>query len=295
MPTPQMAIFQQGLRAHEHLEFDLRPGATAATVRAALVQLEQPGVVQAAVAGFGAQLWRLLAPGDEVPPDLAPLPVIHGTGGTMPSQPHDFWLWLQDRGPDLNLDAARHAVDALAPVMTLAEDTPGFVYRDGRDLTGFIDGTENPSQADAPAVAIRAEGPGAGGSFVLVQRWRHDLTHFHQLPLADQEATIGRTKADSVELAELPKTSHVARMVVKTADGELKIWRRSVPWGKAAVNGLQFVGFSADPQRLIVMLERMYGATADRVYDRMLDFSKPETGALYFVPSLEALNRWVKA
>ena len=294
MATPQNAIFRQGLRAHEHLEFDLRPGATAAALRQAFAKLQDCGIAQASVAGFSGQLWRMLAPPDAVPPGLRPLAPIHGSGGTLPVAPHDFWLWLQDRGPDLNIDAARQAVDALAPVLMLVEDTPAFVYRDCRDLTGFIDGTENPPPADAHEVAIVAEGPGAGGSFALVQRWRHDLAHFHAMPVPQQEQVIGRTKPDSVELADLPDNSHVARMVVKTAEGELKIWRRSVPWGRAASNGLQFVGFSADPQRFVTMLERMYGATPDHVHDRLLDFSKPETGALYFVPSMDALQAWVQ-
>ena len=117
MATPQNAIFRQGLRAHEHLEFDLRPGATAAALRQAFAKLQDCGIAQASVAGFSGQLWRMLAPPDAVPPGLRPLAPIHGSGGTLPVAPHDFWLWLQDRGPDLNIDAARQAVDALAPVL----------------------------------------------------------------------------------------------------------------------------------------------------------------------------------
>ncbi len=295
MPTPQSAIFRSGLRAHEHLEFDLRPGVTMGQVRAAFAPLQGGVFVQAIVVGFGERLWRLLAPAEACPPQLAPLMPIHGTGGTMPAQPHDVWLWLADRGPDVALDAARIAIQALEPTFTLVEDTQGFVYRDGRDLTGFIDGTENPPPDEAAEVALIAEGPGAGGSFALVQRWQHDLKRFQAQALGEQERAIGRTKLDSVELEELPENSHVARMVVETADGELAIWRRSVPWGNAAVNGLQFVGFSADPSRLTAMLERMYGATPDRLHDRLLDFSRPKTGALYFVPAMEALAAWVKA
>jgi putative iron-dependent peroxidase len=290
MATPQDAIFRQGLRAHEHLEFDLKPRATAAEVRLAFAQLST-GISQATVAGFGARLWRLIAPEDEIPPNLSELAPMRGTGGVLPAQPHDLWLWLQDRGPDNNLDAARRAVAALAPVLQLVEDTPGFVYHDGRDLTGFIDGTENPPPAEALEVALIADGPGAAGSFALVMRWRHDLQHFHALPVAEQERVIGRTKLDSVQLPELPENSHVGRVTVETDHGELKLWRRSVPWGKATVNGLQFVAFSADPQRYTAMLERMFGVAPDGKHDRLLDFSKPENGALYFVPSLEALQR----
>ena len=263
MATPQNAIFRQDLRSHEHLEFDLKPRVTAAEVRAAFAQLGT-GISQATVAGFGDTLWRLLAPDDAIPLHLAPLASLRGTGGVLPAEPHDLWLWLQDRGPDGNIDAARRAIAALAPVLTLVEDTPGFVYRDGRDLTGFIDGTENPPPAEALEVALIAEGPGAGGSFALVMRWRHDLTHFHALPVQEQERVIGRTKPDSVQLPDLPENSHVGRVTVETPEGELKLWRRSIPWGKAAVNGLQFVGFSADPQRFVAMLERMFAGFSFR-------------------------------
>ncbi len=294
MATPQPGIFVRGLRAQAHLEFDLRPGVTVAAIRAAFGQLQEVGLVQSAVAGFGDRLWRLLAAADAVPLGLAPLARVQGTGGDMPVHQHDAWLWLADRGPDVVFDAARLAVAALAPALTLVEDTPGFVYRDGRDLTGFIDGSENPAPDAAVAVACIADGPGAGGAFALVQRWRHNLTRFQALAQDEQERAIGRTKPDSVQLPELPANSHVARMVVATPDGELAIWRRSVPWGKATANGLQFVAFSADPQRFTAMLERMFGAAPDGVADRLLEFSTPETGALYFVPSTEALLRWVR-
>ncbi len=289
MPTSQSAIFRLGLRAHEHLEFDLRPQATADAIRAACATLANGLGVQALVVGFSDRLWRLLAPGDQVPAHLAALAPIRGSAGLMPVHQHDLWLWLQDSGPDLNLDGARRAIATLEPVLQLVEDTQGYVYRDGRDLTGFVDGTENPAPDEAAAVAIVADGPGVGGSFALVQRWRHDLRHFEVLPVVEQERTFGRTKPDSMELPDLPANSHVARVVVKTADGELKIWRRSVPWGNATANGLQFVAFSADPQRFVRMLERMFGASPDHAQDRLLDFSRPETGALYFVPSTEAL------
>lgn len=293
MPTPQSAIFHPGLRAHEHLEFDLKPRVTVEAIRMAFARLQDGVGVQGLVIGFGDRLWRMLAPVDAVPPTLAPLAPVHGSGGKMPVQAHDVWLWLQDRGPDLNLDGSRIAIEVLSPVFALVEDTQGFVYRDSRDLTGFADGTENPSPHEAPEVALITKGPGEAGSFALVQRWRHDLAHFQAMPVPEQERVIGRTKPDSVQLSELPPTSHVARVVVETDAGELKIWRRSVPWGKATVNGLQFVAFSADPQRFARILERMFGASPDHVHDRLLDFSKPETGALYFVPSTDALVRWV--
>ena len=110
MPTSQSAIFRLGLRAHEHLEFDLRPQATADAIRAACATLANGLGVQALVVGFSDRLWRLLAPGDQVPAHLAALAPIRGSAGLMPVHQHDLWLWLQDSGPDLNLDGARRAI-----------------------------------------------------------------------------------------------------------------------------------------------------------------------------------------
>ena len=134
--------------------------------------------------------------------------------------------------------------------------------------------------------------PGAGGSHVIVMRWVHDLDAFHRLSERDQDAVFGRTKRDSIELSETekPPTAHIARVEV-TIDGmELEIFRRSVPFGTVEEHGLYFVAFSADPTRFDVMLSRMFGLTGDGVRDRLLDFSRPVSGAYYFAPSLNALN-----
>src|SRR6185312_17048860 len=150
------------------------------------------------VVGFGADLWRRLHP-DDAPPELAPFLAIEGDGRGAPATQHDLWVWTHGTGEDVELDVARAVAAGLAPVVTLAAEQPCFVYRDSRDLTGFIDGTENPPVEEAAEVAVVAEGPGAGGSHVLAQRWVHDLAAFDRLPVADQEGTIGRTKPDSVE------------------------------------------------------------------------------------------------
>ena len=290
MPDHQPEIFDQSARYHEHLEFDLSPGATPADVRAALRALRAVLTVRPVV-GVGAALMRRLAP-DVAPAELADLAPIHGTAGTMPVAPHDVWLWLQAASPDVLVEEARVAIEALAPALVVVEDQPAFVYRDHRDLTGFVDGTENPAPDEAADVALVPDGPAAGGSFALVQRWRHQLTPFLHLPQAEQEAVIGRTKPDSVELEDLPATSHVSRMVVEEDGEELAIWRRSAPWGNGRAHGLQFIAFSAQPHRFVVMLERMYGAAPDGVADRLLDFSRPETGALYFCPAPAVIAAW---
>jgi putative iron-dependent peroxidase len=182
------------------------------------------------------------------------------------------------------------AVDDVAELVT---EQVGFAYRDGRDITGFVDGTANPPVRLAPDVALVPDGmPGAGGSHVIVMRWVHDLDAFNRLSESDQEDVFGRTKRDSIELspAEKPPTAHIARVEVTVDGDELEIFRRSVPYGTVQEHGLHFVAFSADPTRFDVMLSRMYGLTGDGLHDRLLDFSRPVSGAYYFAPSLNALN-----
>ena len=132
---------------------------------------------------------------------------------------------------------------------------------------------------------------GAGCAFAITQRWVHDLEAFNALPVAQQEAVVGRTKPDSVQLDDdvRPPTSHVTRMVIEEDGEELAIYRRSVPYGTVGEHGLHFVAFSAQPDRFTKMLRRMFGAD-DGVRDRLTEFSVPVTGAYWFVPSLEALG-----
>ena len=170
---------------------------------------------------------------------------------------------------------------------------PAAPYHDGRDITGFVDGTANPPIRRAADVAIVPPGqPGAGGAFVLAMRWVHELEAFHRLPVEEQELVIGRTKADSIELTgdSTSPTAHISRVQVDVDGEELKIFRRSVPYGTVQEHGLYFVAFSADPSRFELMLSRMYGTSGDGLHDRLTDFSHPVSGGIYFAPSLNALN-----
>jgi putative iron-dependent peroxidase len=175
----------------------------------------------------------------------------------------------------------------------VASEESCFSYGASQDLTGFEDGTENPSVAEAPAVASVPAGlSGSGASVVLVQRWVHDLDAFGALAVSEQEEIVGRTKSDSVELDDdrRPPTSHVSRVVVEDEDGdELEVFRRSTPFGGVREHGLLFVGFAQDQQRLQRMLDRMAGA-GDGVQDRLTEFSTPTSGSWYVAPTLEMLG-----
>lgn len=290
---PQPGIFAQGTRSHYHLEFDVDPDAPTGAIADAVGALHEPTVTSGGmniIIGFGADLWRRIAPAD-APPQLQPFAGIEGKDRTVPSTPHDLWVWLHGTGPDIMLDGARAVVAAVAPSASLAAEEPCFVYRDSRDITGFVDGTENPPVEEAPEVAIVPDGPGEGGSFVITMKWIHDLEAFHALPVEEQQAVFGRTKPDSVELDDKPPTAHISRVVMEDDQGEeIEIYRRSTPYGTVTEHGLYFVAFSADPTRYDRMLARMFG-TADDTHDHLTDFTKPVSCAYYFAPSLDAIGQ----
>ncbi len=205
----------------------------------------------------------------------------------MPATQHDAVLWLSGSAYDVIFDMAREAIAELDPLASLAEETSSWPYRHDRDLTGFIDGTENPSLVDAPEVALIPEGRlGAGGTILLLQKWVHDAAAWESLPVPLQERVMGRTKPDSIELEDRAPDSHVA-----STDQERfgKIFRRNMPYGTVTNHGTMFVGFSSEQRRLSAMLESMSGL-AGGVRDALTRYSRPLTGAYYFVPSTEALR-----
>ena len=292
MARPQPGIFAQGTRSHYHLEFDLRPEVDDQAIVAALRSLREPAVTSGGsniVVGFGPALWRRLRP-DDAPANLEPFTAIIGEGRRAPATQHDLWVWTHGTGEDVELDVARGVTTVLAPAAVLVAEQPCFVYQDSRDLSGFVDGTENPPVEEALDVALVPDGEvGEGGAFVITQRWVHDLGLFHSWSQDDQEGAIGRTKSDSVELDDKPDTAHISRVVIEEDGEELEIYRRSTPYGTVSELGLYFVAFSADPSRFDKMLARMFGL-ADGVTDRLTDFTHPVSGSYYFAPSLDALD-----
>jgi putative iron-dependent peroxidase len=170
---------------------------------------------------------------------------------------------------------------------TVADETSSWPYRRDRDLTGFIDGSENPNLIEAVDVALVPDGsPGAAGTILLLQKWAHDTSLWESLAQSKQELVIGRKKLDSVELDDKPADSHVAST---DQDKFGKIFRRNMPYGTVTNHGTMFVGFSADQQRLSTMLESMAGRTTG-VRDALTRYTRPLSGAYYFVPSAESLR-----
>jgi len=188
---------------------------------------------------------------------------------------------------DVVFDMARSVIHDLTGQASLGEQTSSWAYQHDRDLTGFIDGTENPTLLDAPEDALLPEGvPGAAGSVLLLQKWKHDVAAWEALSTERQEHVMGRTKLDSVEFKNKRPDSHVAR----TDQGKFgNIFRRNMPYGDIVDHGTMFVGFSADQKRLSRMLRSMAGLVNGK-RDALTRFTQPLTGSYYFVPSVESLR-----
>jgi putative iron-dependent peroxidase len=206
----------------------------------------------------------------------------------MPATQHDAVLWLSGSAYDVVFDMSREVIEALSSWAAVAGEVSSWSYQHDRDLTGFIDGSENPNLIDAPEIALIPEGSvGAGGTILLLQKWSHDAAAWESLETARQERVIGRTKKESIELEDKTPESHVART---DQDRFGRIFRRNMPYGTATDHGTMFVGFSAEQRRLTAMLESMAGL-ADGIRDDLTRYARPITGAYYFVPSSQSLRR----
>jgi putative iron-dependent peroxidase len=240
------------------------------------------------VAGFRPELWRETAP-DDAPAEVDGFneDLVGIDGFVMPATQHDAVLWLSGSAYDVIFDVARNAIAELVGLASVVEETSSWPYQHDRDLTGFIDGTENPTLIDAPELVLIPEGnPGAGGTILLLQKWPHEASAWESLPVEQQERVIGRAKLDSVELEDKPADSHVAST---DQDRFGKIFRRNMPYGTVTDHGTMFVGFSSEQRQLSTMLASMAGL-AGGVRDALTFYARPVTGAYYFVPSTDWLR-----
>lgn len=289
---PQAGIFALGTSSHAYLEFDLLRGREPQALAVALADLREPRTTIGGVnlvVGFRPELWRDRL-GSPAPADLRGFeePVVGPDGFTMPATQHDALLWLAGSAYDVIFDEARGAIAALRDVAEVASEVSSWPYRHTRDLTGFEDGTENPSLARAPEVALVPAGrPGAGGSVLLLQRWAHDAEAWEALPVKGQEQAMGRTKDGSLELPDKPASSHVARTDQEDFG---HVFRRNMPYGTVTDHGTMFVGFSSEQGRLHTMLESMAGLHGPR--DELTRYTAPSSGAYYFVPALGAIRNY---
>lgn len=277
----QEGIFEEGAPHHVLLEFEIATSGEALRLPGRHL-IETPVEGGSQVVAFGAEALRAL----DAPAGLPPFRAYEG-GHTAPATQGDLFVWLHGHRRDELFARALEWRDALAPRAGIVREEQGFVFRDSRDLTGFVDGTANPKGEARQEAALVSEPPRAGGSFVLAQRWIHDLPRFGRLPTRDQERVIGRTKADSIELTgdAMPPDSHVSR----TDLPDTKIYRRSVPVGGVRDAGLFFLAFSKDPDRFVRLLDSMFGGASDGMHDRLLGYSRPISGSFYYAPPAGAL------
>jgi len=254
------------------------------------------GAALTCVMGFGADLWDRLA-GPDRPAGLHPFREIRADDRHAVATPGDLLFHIRADRMDLCFELATHITRRLGDAMGTVDEVHGFRYFDDRDLIGFVDGTENPTGQDAVgATVIGAEDPAyAGGSYVIVQKYLHDLAKWNALRTEEQENIIGRTKLDDIELddAVKPTFAHNALTTVVDEDGEeVDIVRDNMPFGSAANGeyGTYFIGYARSPQTIELMLTNMFVGRPPGNYDRLLDVSRAVTGSLFFVPSVPLLE-----
>lgn len=307
MSTPQ-AVLAPLTESAIFLTLTLDPGTGdegAATVRALLADVSGlrrsvgfriPEGELTCVVGIGAEAWDRLFTAPR-PTHLHPFRAVTGARHHAPATAGDLFLHLRAHRMDLCFELAQHLTERLAGVARVVDEVHGFRSFDQRDVLGFVDGTENPEGDEkAAAVLIGDEDPAyAGGSYVITQKYLHDLTAWGALSVEDQERAIGRSKLSDVEMADdvKPTNSHVALNTIVDADGtERAILRDNMPFGRvgSAEFGTFFIGYANDPGVTEQMLTHMFVGKPPGNHDRILDFSTAVTGTLFFVPTTDFLD-----
>ncbi|GAA4251183.1 Dyp-type peroxidase [Dactylosporangium darangshiense] len=248
------------------------------------------------VTGIGSHAWDRLFAGPR-PAQLHPFRELSGPVHRAVATPGDLLFHVRAQRPDLCFALAAAIMDRLRGAVTVRDEVHGFKYFDVRDLLGFVDGTENPTGADANAAVLIGDEdePFAGGSYVIVQKYLHDLRAWNALTVEAQERVIGREKLSDIELddAVKPADSHVALTTITEADGtQRQILRDNMPFGTVGGEefGTYFIGYASTPEVTELMLERMFLGAPPARHDRILDFSTAVTGTLFFVPGADFLD-----
>jgi putative iron-dependent peroxidase len=247
-----------------------------------------------AVLGIGSAAWDRLAlslPGAPRPADLHPFQELHGSRHRAVATPGDMLFHIRAERMDLCFEFAAQVMTRLAGAVTVADETHGFRFFDERDLLGFVDGTENPTGRAAFSAVFDED----GGSYVIVQKYLHDMFSWNALSTEDQERAIGRGKLSDIEMPDevKPPNSHVALNTITDPDGtERQIVRDNMPFGTIGTGeyGTYFIGYSATPDVTEQMLRNMFLGDPPGNYDRILDFSTAVTGGLFYVPSADFLD-----
>jgi putative iron-dependent peroxidase len=244
------------------------------------------------VVGIGSALWDRLSPGSR-PADLRPFAAVRGPVHVAPSTPGDLLFHLRAERSDMTFELERQLLDLIGDAARVVDETVGFRYFDARDLLGFVDGTANPTGAELPDAALvgpDADPAFAGGSYVVVQKYLHDMAGWAALSGEAQEAIIGRTKLDNTEIDDddAPRKSHKTLATIEDDAGdELAILRDNMPFGRPGAGefGTYFIGYAGRLWVIEKMIERMFVGVPAGSYDRLLDFSTAVTGTTFFAPT----------
>jgi putative iron-dependent peroxidase len=247
------------------------------------------------VTGVGAQLWDRLGTAER-PAGLHPFQEIKAGGRHAVSTPGDILFHIRAARMDLCFELATQIMSRLGTAVCVVDEVHGFRYFDDRDLIGFVDGTENPVGAAARRAALIGEQDPAfaGGSYVIVQKYLHDLAAWDQIPVEEQERIVGRTKLADIELDDevKPSYAHNALTTIERDGEEREILRDNMPFGAPGSGeyGTYFIGYCATPDTTEEMLRNMFIGLPEGNYDRLLDVSRAVTGTLFFVPSATLLE-----
>ena len=266
-----------------HLFFSIKPGSDATD---ALKDIAELCDGENHVLGIGEPL--LLALGKTVS-GLKSFPAIAMPGSNIPSTQQALWVWLRGSDQGELLHESRRIEQMLADEFTLTSKINAFMYRDSRDLTGYIDGTENPEGDDASNAAIvsgKQDGLD-GSSFVAVQQWVHDFDQFQQMTQQEQDNCIGRHVSDNEEFDDAPDSAHVKRTAQESFEPEAFVVRRSMPWSDTDRAGLVFVAFGHSFDAFEAQLNRMAGKE-DGVVDGLFKFTQPVTGSYFWCPPMKS-------
>ncbi len=281
MSTYQPGILEPIPPLARYLIFALNPNEHPAE---ALQRLAQVADGEEIVVGIGLSTVQKLGAHIE---GLRPFPVIVNAGIDIPATPAGLWLWIRGEDRGVIVQHSRHLAKLLAPAFTLTQVVDAFRYGPALDLTGYEDGTENPTGDDALTVAfVHDQGEGLdGASFVATQQWLHNLDYFESLPPEAQDNVFGRRKVDNEEIEDAPPSAHVKRTAQEDFEPEAFVLRRSMPWADAQHEGFFFVAFGHSLYAFEVQLKRMAGLD-DGIVDGVFTYSRPLTGAYFWCPPM---------
>lgn len=294
-PLTRSAVFLVVTLADDSQAGNIRAlcGNLAALVRS--VGKRVPDGNLSCVLGFSDQAWNKLF-GAPRPAQLHAFREFHADNRHAPATPGDLLFHIRAEQMDLCFELETHILNQLGAAVKVVDEVQGFRYFDMRSMVGFVDGTENPEGRDAVNATLIGEEDAefAGGSYVLVQKYLHDMDGWNALPVETQERIMGRTKLSDIELddAVKPSSSH-SSLTTLTEDGEeVKILRDNMPFGRPGAGefGTYFIGYAKSPAPIEQMLENMIVGRPAGNYDRLLDFSHAITGGLFFVPSADLLE-----